>query len=184
MIRDLLKYVRALTDRIEVDMRLREISRAMDVSLDALYAEMRGIREKRPDERPVGKNENFDIGEVLAAHCTLYGFYDLFSQNFPYTPEHCRDIPSFSVLERVVAARNAEGAGIDEGRHKAVEFSVENENASLTQEAIKDKFLKLLSSVAKIAYEKEKSDLSDHLDPKSDEYFAAMAALVEKGKKL
>ncbi len=110
MIRDLLRFVRGLTDRIEADMRLREVSRAMDVSLDTLYAELRGIREKRPEERKIEKTGGFEIGEILAGYCTLYDFYDLYSQNFPYTSPHCRDIPSFSVLERVVAARNSEDA--------------------------------------------------------------------------
>lgn len=41
MIRDLLRFVRGLTDRIEADMRLREISRSLDVSLETLYAELR-----------------------------------------------------------------------------------------------------------------------------------------------
>ncbi|MDQ1344275.1 MAG: primase [Patescibacteria group bacterium] len=184
MIRDLLRFVRGLTDRIEADMRLREISRALDVSLETLYAEMRGIREKRPEERQTEKKEGFEIGEILAAYCTLYGFYDLFSEIFPYTPAHCREIPSFSVLERIVTARDPEAAGIDPNRHKAVEVSVEAENAELAEEAVKDKFVKLLSGVAKTAFEKEKSDLAERFDPKSEEYFAAMVALLEKGKKL
>lgn len=184
MIRDLLRFVRGLTDRIEADMRLREISRAMDVSLETLYAELRGIREKRPEERKFEKKEGFELGEILAAYCTLYDFYDLYSENFPYTSAHCRDIPSFSVLERVVAARNPEDAGIDPDRHKAVEVSIESENATLSSDAVKDKFRSLLSGVAKIAFEKEKSELAERFDPNSGEYFAAMVALLEKGKKL
>lgn len=176
MIRDLLRFVRGLTDRIEADMRLREISRAMDVSLDTLYAELRGIREKRPEERKIEKSDGFEIGEILAGYCTLYDFYDLYSENFPYTSPHCRDIPSFSVLERVVKSRNSEDAGIDQNRHKAVEVSIEAENSELTPEAVRLKFLENVREIKRRAYSTEYYDTMDSIEPGDD--IAASSAMI------
>lgn len=181
MIRDLLRFVRGLTDRIEADMRLREISRSLDVSLETLYAELRGIREKRPEERQIEKKNGFELGEILAAYCTLYGFYDLFSENFPYTSAHCRDIPSFSVLERVIAARNPEDAGIDPDRHKAVEVRVETENSESTPEAIRLKFLENVREAKRRAYSTEFYDVMDALDP-GDEIATTSATMRLQGK--
>ncbi len=185
MIRDLLRFVRGLSDRIEVDMRLREISRALDVSLETLYAELRGIRERRPAETRFEKKEGFELGEILAAYCTLYGFYDLYSQNFPYTSAHCRDIPSFSVLERVVATKDAEEAGIDPNRHKAAEIAVETQNSESTPEAIKIKFLELIKEAKRRAYSTEYYDTMEDVDqgdPMAS--FKATMTLQEKARKL
>lgn len=162
-------------------MRLREVSRAMDVSLDTLYAELRGIREKRPEERKIEKKEGFELGEILAGYCTLYGFYDLYSENFPYTSAHCRDIPSFSVLERVVAAKSAEEAGIDPNRHKAVEVSIEAENAELTPESVRLKFLENVKEAKRRAYSTEYYDMMDSLDP-SDDIAVSSAMMKLQGK--
>lgn len=120
-------------------MHLRAISRALDVSLDTLYSELRGMRIPEKAETKV-EGGSFQIGEILAAYLTLYGFYDLYSKNFPYTSEHCREIPSFSVLERVLETRDAESAGIDRDRHLAAEFRVEEENAGLSPSEIERKF--------------------------------------------
>lgn len=184
MIRDLLRFVRGLSDRIEADMRLREISRALDISLDTLYAELRGIREKRPIELQIEKKEGFELGEILAAYCTLYGFYDLYSQNFPYTSAHCRDIPSFSVFERIVKARNPEDAGIDPNRHKAAEIAVETQNSEATLETIQIRFLELLREAKRRAYSAEYYDTMDSLDPSDKTASVAKMALQEKARQL
>ncbi len=183
LIRDLFKFLKRVGNRIEVDMYLREISRALDVSLEALYAEFNGIREKHASASTVEKGETFSLGEILAAYCTLYGFYDLFSKNFPYTSEHCREIPSFSVLERIIATKNPDDAGIDIDRHRAVELSieVENERSTRSEAAIQSEFLKLLKKAMEIAYATEFHETMEKLDP-SDE-IAVNSAMIRLQKK-
>lgn len=183
LIRDLLKFIRRVPNRIEADMFLRETARAMNVSLETLYAEYRGSRTEHRNEPKIEK-KRFDIGEILSAYLTLYDFYDLFSNNFPYTSEHCREIPSFSVLERILQSKDITAAGIDVDRHMAVEFLVESENETLPPAAIEKKFLELISGVAKTAFEKEKTELSEKFDPGSQEYLSAYQALIEKGKRM
>ena len=144
LVRELLKFVKRIPNRIEADLHLRKIGRAMDVSLDTLYAELRGIRiEPRIESNTEGKG--FELGELIAAYLTLYGFYDLFSDNFPYTQEHCREIPSFSVLERILKTKDAEEAGIDVDRHRAAELFIEDSNADFPAKRIEENFRKLLS---------------------------------------
>lgn len=84
-------------------------------------------------------------------------------------------------MERVIAARNPEDAGIDPDRHKAVEVSVESENSESTPEAIRLKFLENVREAKRRAYSTEFYDVMDALDP-GDEIATSSATMRLQAK--
>ena len=182
---ELKKMLKHIKNPIEIDAYIREIGKILNLSTDVLYSELKNFREKRIIE-DVKKQTSFERTELLGGYMRLYGYFDLFLEKFQYTLEDGMFIPSFFVIKNLLSERESgknDGA-IDLDRLSAIELFIEEDNASLSQEIITQKFLELIGYLNKICFEQEKKILLENIDPNSTEYMIERHKLQEKAKKI
>lgn len=185
LLKELIKTLRKIESKIEVDIHIREIAKRLDLSLDLVYNEYKNHREQRVVE-PTFKKTSFDMYEIIAGYLSLYGFFDLFLEKFHYNLDSGDKIPSFLVIRQLIEHRDdyRESEAIDTDRIKGIELFIEQENETLNQKMIQEKFLGLVMKLNKDFFEQEKHTLLDQYDPSSKEYLEAYFRLLEKGKQI
>lgn len=182
---ELKKMLKHIKNPIEIDAYIREIGKILNLSTDVLYSELKSFREKRVIEdikRPTG----FERTELIAGYIRLYGYFDLFLEKFQYTTQDGMFIPSFFVIKNILSGRNSpeEYESMDMDRFSAIELSIEEENATLSQDIITLKFLELVGYLNKVCFEQEKKNLLADIDPNSADYIIRHRELQEKGKNM
>ncbi|NCP77477.1 hypothetical protein GW830_05145 [bacterium] len=182
---ELKKMLKHIKNPIEIDAYIREIGKILNLSTDVLYSELKNFREKRIIE-DVKKQTSFERTELLGGYMRLYGYFDLFLEKFQYTLEDGMSIPSFFVIKNLLSERESgkNNGAIDLDRLSAIELFIEEDNASLSQEIITQKFLELIGYLNKICFEQEKKILLENIDPNSTEYMIERHKLQEKAKKI
>ena len=182
---ELKKMLKHIKNPIEIDAYIREIGKILNLSTDVLYSELKNFREKRIIE-DVKKQTSFERTELLGGYMRLYGYFDLFLEKFQYTLEDGMFIPSFFVIKNLLSERESgkNNGAIDLDRLSAIELFIEEDNASLSQEIITQKFLELIGYLNKICFEQEKKILLENIDPNSTEYMIERHKLQEKAKKI
>lgn len=71
VLREALKYVRRMSNRIEIDMSVKYLARSLDISENIVYDELKEVKvpAKKPDE---GNREGLDFGQTLIGYCSAY----------------------------------------------------------------------------------------------------------------
>ncbi len=183
VLREALKYVRKMTNRIEVDMSIKYLARSLDISENVVYEELKWIR------LPVKKSEEstkagLDFWQTIVGYCRAYGFYDLFLASIDYTSPHFEGLPSFDLIRSEILAHLGQSEPADVDALKALELMIESENEWTQRDTILLKFSELVKRAQKLMFEHEKQALASSMDQNSIEYMQAHLSLISKGKKL
>jgi len=183
ILREVLKYVRRMTNRIEADMSVKQLSRALDISEEVIYGELKNI--KLPPKQYVDSDSlSLDLGHTLIGYASAYQLYDLFLKTIDYTDAHFVAIPSYEFVRSHIQAHLGLSESVDPDTLKALELQIESENEWTQSNAILIKFSELVKRAQKLMYEHEKQTLAETLDPNSNEYLIAYSSLLSKGKQL
>jgi DNA primase len=183
ILREVLKYVKRMSNRIEADMAIKYLSRALDISESVIGDELGNTKIIRPSTIE-NKNEGLTFWETLIGYMAAYDFYDLCLGSFDYTSKYFEAIPSFALVRSELTA-HAQGVDpVDLDTQKALALQIESENEGVQSAALQIKFKELLKRVHKLMFEREKQELAETLDTNSNEYLSAYSSLLSRGKKL
>ncbi len=183
VLREVLKYVRRMTNRIEIDMSIKYLARSLDISENVVYEELKGVKLPPKKTEESGKF-GLDFWHTLIGYCSAYWFYDLFLASIDYTSEHFEGIPSYDYVRSEILAHLGQSEISDVDAIKALEMQIESENEWAQSEMILLKFSELVKRAQKLMYEHEKQVLASTMDQNSLEYMQAHLSLISKGKKL
>lgn len=183
VLREALKYVRRMTNRIEIDMSIKYLARSLDISENVVYEELKWVKAPPKKEESTGM-ASLDFWQTLIGYCSAYQLYDLFLASIDYTDEHFEGIPSFDFIRSEILAHLGQSEPTDIDTIKALELQVEAENEWTQRDTILLKFSELVKRAQKLMYEHEKQALASSMDQNSIEYMQAHLSLISKGKKL
>ncbi len=187
LIKDLMKILKKMESKIEIDFYIREISRFLDIWTDILYAELRQTREKNFWVTKTFDKKWFWIYEQLCWYLTLYGYFDLFFENFYYNESEIEGGEFSHTLVRLLKAKNTylEDESIDIDFIKTIELFIEEENIHLNKDKIYQKFKDLINILNKAIFEKEKRKLDEDLkkSPWDSSLFEKYSNLIREAKK-
>lgn len=160
-------FLMPLRSQIEVDMHIREMSRLLDVSHDAIYSEYRKMlslsqrREKSPSlfsDKSTSdmEKEVFSPFDLLAWYISSYNLFDLFFGEFHYTIEDFPRDGNFSLLSRVLSRNTLDPE--DDERLKVICLALEeqhpDEDESVMRSAVIQLVKKLHESLLYAEYKK------------------------------
>ena len=183
ILREVLKYVKRMTNRIEADMAIKYLAKSLDLSPSVISAELGSTKMVRPAEIP-NTREGLNFGETLIGYMCAYDFYDLFLESIDYTNVYFEAIPSHALIRSVLNAHTTGWDLVDPDTQKALALEIESENEGVQSAALQIKFKEFLKRVNKLMFEREKQDLATSLDPSSSEYLQAYSSLLSRGKRL
>lgn len=187
LIKDMFGHVKKITNKIELDTILRQISRKLDISLDVLYEELKNTKTKKEEKIEILKPQRFDIYEEIVGYLVVYKYFDLFFEKFEYNLDDINDGDSYAMLKKVLLKREEffGDSSIDFEKIKLIELFIEEENFSLNSDTITKKFLNLLDRFQKKFFQIEKSNFEEIIkkDPQNIEILNKYLELIRKGKK-
>lgn len=192
LIKDVFKFLKQISSRIEIDIYMKEISNSLWLTLDILYEEFKNTRIKKPQEENNQLNdetsEQFDIYEEIIAYLHLYWLFDLFLEKFVYNIEDIKAWDSLQILKKYILQKEGlfEYDGVDVDRIKSLELFIEEKNSSLNKETIKKKFLDLIFKLQKQLFDQERKIIDEQMkkDPNNAEILTKYMDLLKKWKQL
>lgn len=116
-----------MTNRIEVDMSVKYLSRSLDISEEVVYAELKNVKLPPKTQEEVSR-PSLDVGQLLIGYCSAYQLYDLFLKSIDYTDAHFEGVPSYDFVRRELDIYHGKSERTDPDAIKALELLIESEN--------------------------------------------------------
>ncbi|MDD2486976.1 MAG: DNA primase [Candidatus Gracilibacteria bacterium] len=187
LIKDLMKKIKKISHDLERDFHINEISKLLDIGVDTLYKELNQTRDVNFSRVSKIEKKGFGIFEQICGYMTLYGYFDLFFENFHYNVDEIEGGDFSNTLVRLLQAKNTylEDESIDIDFIKSIELFIEEENIEGNKDKIKKNFKDLVNILNKSIYEKKKAllDLRMKEDPSNNELFQEYSKLIVEAKK-
>ncbi len=181
ILRDVLKYVRRMKSRIEVDMSIKALSRFLDLQELTVYNELKNVKPERKIEEKTERH-SLSISEILLGYMEAYDLYDLFFEQIPYTSPHFDSIPGASLLKNQIETRLNHRIETDTDRIQALAFYIEEQTKDVQRAQILVQFSDLLKKVQKMMFDSKKRSLAEQYDQNSEAYLTAYSSLLQEGK--
>lgn len=190
-----LEVVARLWSQVEVDFYLREISRGLGVSMDALYEEYKKLRirvkrEKWKEKNNTAPTETVEekpqttkqtlVPDLIAGYIFRYNFLDLFFREFQYTVRDLEKL-SHTWLLCHLTAQNTDSD--DNEALNILDLRLEEEHTLANPELIQRAFRDLLRILHIELLAHEKQTRLSWIDPNSAEYLQVYTELIQKEKK-
>lgn len=194
LIEKCLEFLLPIRSQIEISLHISEISTALGVSQEAIYAEYKKkvqysrTSKKSEDgtwnessENPENIQKPISSEDYLAGYILNYNLFDLFFHEFRYTPEDLFFERDFSLLKKVIGKTPLDSE--DEEILKVIALHLENihpdEDASATsvQKAFLDAIKSLHKRLLRHEFQKAKSEHPEALGTLFIEF-------LEKAKKI
>jgi DNA primase len=183
ILREVLKYVRRMTNAIEADMSIKYLAKSLDISESAVLAEYKNIKPIKLSQVQE-KREWLDFWHTLVGYMSAYFFYDLFLKFVDYNEESFEAIPWHEFVRTTLRYHEQQIENPNQEELLALELIIESENEGAQSEAILTKFKELVKHTQKLMFKREQEILSENMDTNSNEYLLAYSSLLNKWKKL
>jgi DNA primase len=183
ILREVLKYVRRMTNAIEADMSIKYLAKSLDISESAVLAEYKNIKPIKLAQIQE-KREWLDFWHTLIGYMSAYFFYDLFLKFVDYNEISFEAIPWHEFVRTTLRYHEQQIENPNQEELLALELIIESENEGAQSEAILTKFKELVKHTQKLMFKREQEILSENMDTNSNEYLLAYSSLLNKWKKL